>query len=111
VNVIQHTLVFLVRVYQKVLSPAKMALFGPLGECRYQPCCSEYAAEAVRVHGAIKGSALAAWRICRCNPWGRFGADPVPPKAGAKTVSYSQAANHCVCGKPHASPAVAGPQA
>ena len=104
-NGIQHSLIFLVRIYQKVLSPAKMALFGPLGECRYQPSCSEYDAEDVRVHGAMKGSALAAWRICRCNPWGRFGADPVPP------AKISTTANRCACGGSHSAPAAAGPRA
>jgi putative membrane protein insertion efficiency factor len=105
VNAIQHTLVFLVRVYQKVISPAKMGLFGPLGECRYEPSCSEYAAHAIRVHGAVKGGALAAWRICRCNPWGKFGADPVPPRAQTPRFRLFPAAGACACRK-SASPIV-----
>jgi uncharacterized protein len=48
--------------------------------CRHVPTCSEYAIEALKVHGAIKGSGLAIWRILRCNPWGTHGYDPVPPK-------------------------------
>lgn len=110
-NGIQHILVFLVRVYQKVISPAKMALFGPLGECRYEPSCSEYAAQAVKTHGAIKGTALAAWRICRCNPWGKFGADPVPPKLNNSPVHVSQTSHACGCGKSHSAALAAGPHA
>lgn len=46
--------------------------------CRYQPTCSAYAMDALRVHGGIKGSWLAARRIGRCHPWGGHGYDPVP---------------------------------
>jgi len=55
-----------------------MGLFGPLARCRFEPSCSQYAIEAVRVHGAMKGGALALWRLCRCHPWGGCGVDPVP---------------------------------
>ena len=48
--------------------------------CRYTPTCSQYALEALKIHGPLKGSLLAAKRICRCHPWGGFGYDPVPPK-------------------------------
>ena len=47
--------------------------------CRYVPTCSEYAIEALDIHGPAKGSLLAAGRICRCHPWGGSGYDPVPP--------------------------------
>lgn len=77
-NWAQHILIFAVRIYQWVISPAKAALFGPLGQCRFTPSCSQYAVEAVRTHGALKGCALAAWRVCRCHPWGGCGEDPVP---------------------------------
>ena len=83
-NAAQHILVFCVRLYRWVLSPAKAVLFGPLGRCRYTPSCSEYALEAVCRHGALAGSWLAVKRIGRCNPWGGCGHDPVPdtePKA------------------------------
>lgn len=63
-----------VRGYQVFLSP----LFG--GRCRYVPSCSQYAIEALRVHGAVRGAALAAWRVLRCHPWGGHGYDPVPPR-------------------------------
>ena len=76
---VRHILIFLVRVYQYALSPLKMALFGPAAQCRFTPSCSQYAAEALEKHGALRGGALAAWRICRCHPWGGCGEDPVPP--------------------------------
>jgi putative membrane protein insertion efficiency factor len=47
--------------------------------CRFLPTCSVYADEALRVHGAVKGSKLALKRLCRCHPWGGQGFDPVPP--------------------------------
>lgn len=46
--------------------------------CRYQPTCSAYALEALRLHGGVKGGWLAARRIGRCHPWGAAGYDPVP---------------------------------
>ncbi|MBH0112184.1 membrane protein insertion efficiency factor YidD [Novosphingobium sp. YJ-S2-02] len=46
--------------------------------CRFSPSCSQYAIEAVRTHGAIKGGCLALWRLLRCQPWGGHGYDPVP---------------------------------
>lgn len=50
--------------------------------CRFQPTCSEYALDALRIHGAFRGSWLAARRIFSCRPGGRCGYDPVPPKEG-----------------------------
>jgi uncharacterized protein len=78
VNAAQHILVFCVRVYRWVISPAKLFVFGPLGHCRFTPTCSEYALEALKAHGALAGSWLATKRICRCHPWGGCGEDPVP---------------------------------
>jgi len=63
----------LVRFYQKCLSPLK-----PSGTCKFIPCCSDYALEALERHGALKGSLLAIWRILRCNPFSEGGYDPVP---------------------------------
>jgi putative membrane protein insertion efficiency factor len=80
VNAAQHILVFCVRVYRWVISPAKAVLFGPLGRCRFTPSCSEYAFEALRCHGALAGSWLALKRIGRCHPWGGCGHDPVPAR-------------------------------
>lgn len=67
-------MVALIRGYQKHISPH-------LGHhCRFVPTCSEYAVQALQVHGPVKGLVLAVWRILRCNPLGKFGFDPVPPK-------------------------------
>lgn len=65
--------VLLIRIYQIYLSP----FLG--GRCRFHPSCSEYAAEALRTHGLLRGTALAAKRIARCQPLGGSGYDPVPP--------------------------------
>ena len=46
--------------------------------CRYEPTCSAYALEAIELHGAVKGGALAARRLLRCHPWAGVGVDPVP---------------------------------
>ena len=67
-----------VRAYQLVLSPLKGMLFGTAACCRFHPTCYCYAIEALRVHGLIRGSFLAAGRLIRCNPWGGSGFDPVP---------------------------------
>ena len=77
-NVAQHILIFGVRCYRYVLSPAKNLVFGPLGRCRFTPSCSEYALAALHKHGALAGSWLAMKRIGRCHPWGGCGHDPVP---------------------------------
>ncbi len=78
-NLAQYILTLLLRVYQRVVSPAFTVLFGPMGlGCRYQPTCSEYAVQAVRHHGAVHGGWLAVGRVCRCHPWSGFGHDPVP---------------------------------
>ena len=58
--------------YKRWISP----LLPPA--CRYVPSCSEYAAEAVARHGALRGGVLAAWRLLRCNPFVKGGYDPVP---------------------------------
>ncbi len=69
-------LIGLVRAYQLLLSP----LLGPT--CRYYPSCSAYAVEALRVHGAVKGTWLAGRRLLRCHPWSPGGVDHVPPRRG-----------------------------
>jgi putative membrane protein insertion efficiency factor len=75
-----RVLTMAIRAYQLIFSPLQTFLFGATGACRYTPSCSAYAVEALKEHGAIKGTALAAKRICRCHPWGGCGHDPVPPK-------------------------------
>ncbi len=67
-------LIIPIRFYQYAISP----LFQP--RCRHYPTCSEYAIQALKIHGVIKGSMLALWRILRCHPLGTHGYDPVPPK-------------------------------
>ncbi len=57
---------------------ARLALF-PVQTCRFAPTCTEYAMEALRVHGILKGSGLAAKRVVRCHPFHPGGIDPVPP--------------------------------
>lgn len=63
---------FLIRQYQRWLSPFTR------GACRHFPSCSEYAAQAVERHGALRGGWLAARRVLRCHPFGSHGVDPVP---------------------------------
>jgi len=65
---------FLIRCYQVGISPFKPAT------CRYEPSCSYYFAEALKIHGMIIGSYLGFKRILSCHPWGKSGYDPVPPK-------------------------------
>ncbi len=76
-NAGQHILLALIQAYRYTISPAKSFLFGPLGGCRFDPSCSEYALQAVRTRGAIMGTWLALRRIARCHPWGDCGHDPV----------------------------------
>lgn len=65
-------LVLLVRAYQLGISP-----YTPPA-CRYEPVCSQYGVDALRAHGALKGTLLTVARILRCNPLSRGGPDPVP---------------------------------
>ena len=74
-NAIKKVLIFLFIIYQLTLSPR----FSH-GSGRFTPTCSQYALEAIEVHGIFKGCLLAAWRILRCNPFSKGGWDPVPPK-------------------------------
>ena len=67
-----HLLSGAVRGYQLAVRP----LIG--AHCRYWPSCSHYALDALRLHGACHGSALAARRVLRCTPWHAGGEDPVP---------------------------------
>jgi putative membrane protein insertion efficiency factor len=70
---VRWALLALIRLYQLTLS-------GWLGgQCRFYPSCSQYAREAIKVHGAWRGSALATWRILRCGPFTAGGFDPVAP--------------------------------
>jgi putative membrane protein insertion efficiency factor len=71
-SVAAHMAIGTVRVYQWTIRP----IIG--AHCRFWPTCSDYAIDALRQHGAVRGSALAARRVLRCNPWHEGGWDPVP---------------------------------
>ena len=60
-----------IRFYRRFVSPALPQ------RCKYHPSCSEYAVEAIRTYGVLRGLVLAAWRLMRCNPWSHGGVDPV----------------------------------
>jgi len=69
VSVLRGILVAPIRLYQRALSPALPA------RCKYHPSCSEYAIQAVRRYGVLRGVVLAGWRLLRCNPWSHGGVD------------------------------------
>ncbi len=70
---VSFVLIIPVKLYQWTISPLLP------GTCRYVPTCSEYAIEALRTHGPVKGFILGTKRIFSCHPWGGHGFDPVPP--------------------------------
>jgi putative membrane protein insertion efficiency factor len=65
--------VLLVRGYQLLLSPLVPNTVG--GRCKYHPSCSQYALDALREFGFLRGTVLAGWRLLRCNPWSHGGVD------------------------------------
>jgi len=69
---INKIMISLIRVYQLTFS----SLVGNC--CRFQPTCSEYAKQAYKKYGVIKGTRLTLWRLLRCHPWAKGGYDPVP---------------------------------
>jgi putative membrane protein insertion efficiency factor len=68
-----------IRIYQRLISPAMGS------RCKYYPSCSEYAVEAIRRFGILRGLVLAGWRLLRCNPWSHGGLDPVEDQRLFKT--------------------------
>ena len=68
---VQKIMIYGIKSYQKYISPYKGT------KCPYYPSCSCYGLEAVEKYGALKGGAMAAWRILRCNPFSKGGYDPV----------------------------------
>ena len=70
----RYVLIFFVTLYRKFISPLKTPC------CRFTPTCSQYAIEALKIHGAIRGSILTIKRVLRCNPFCKGGYDPVPEK-------------------------------
>ena len=86
-------------------APARLALLGLIrvyrvtlsgwlgGQCRFYPTCSHYAEDAIRMHGAFRGTLMAAWRIARCGPFTRGGVDHVPAptrSTGYDTVIHAE---------------------
>ncbi|MGB3548526.1 MAG: membrane protein insertion efficiency factor YidD [Saprospiraceae bacterium] len=71
----RYLLILPIRFYQYAISP----LLGT-SKCRFQPTCSQYAIDALREWGALRGTCMAVRRIGRCHPWGGSGYDPVPKK-------------------------------
>lgn len=77
----QKALIFLVKAYRLLISPA-------LGSnCRFEPSCSAYSLQALGQHGALAGSYLTLRRLARCHPWCDGGNDPVPPPQSASFFS------------------------
>lgn len=82
------------RLLRALGAPARLALIGAIklyratlsgwlgSQCRFYPTCSSYAEEAIRRHGAVRGTVLAAWRLVRCGPFTSGGVDHVPPARG-----------------------------
>jgi putative membrane protein insertion efficiency factor len=69
---LRFALILLIRLY-------RVTLRGALGgQCRFHPSCSVYAEGVIRTHGAVRGVLMGAWRVLRCNPFGRGGMDEVP---------------------------------
>lgn len=81
VRIMTRIMIWPILIYRYVISP-----FTPPA-CRYLPSCSEYAAQAIGLHGACAGSWLALKRILRCHPWGGSGIDNVPEKHEKHYVS------------------------
>jgi len=73
----RRTALRLIALYQGVRA-------GKPSPCRYLPTCSDYAAEAIEVHGLARGAWLAGRRIARCHPWGGHGLDPVPERRAGR---------------------------
>jgi uncharacterized protein len=71
VTALRTVLLAPVRLYQRAISPTLPA------RCKYHPTCSQYAVDAVRRYGVLRGVVLAAWRLLRCNPWSHGGVDYV----------------------------------
>jgi uncharacterized protein len=69
VSPLRGILVAPIRLYQRTISPALPA------RCKYHPSCSQYAVDAVRRYGLLRGVVLAGWRLLRCNPWSHGGVD------------------------------------
>jgi putative membrane protein insertion efficiency factor len=85
---VKRLLLTLIAAYQRWISPSRPR------RCRYEPTCSTYAAESVRRFGTVRGLALAAWRLLRCNPFSHGGFDPVPERFTLKVGPVDPAVHH-----------------
>nr|WP_298148525.1 membrane protein insertion efficiency factor YidD [Flavobacterium sp.] len=73
VKLLVQILILPVRIYQVLISPWFPA------SCRFEPSCSHYMIQSLKIHGPIRGLILGLKRISSCHPWGKSGYDPVPP--------------------------------
>ena len=89
-----RALLALVWLYQRTLSPALPVFLGPSCGCRFTPTCSHYAADAIRLHGAILGSALSVRRLLKCTPLHAGGFDPVPPRRAPRCTRSASSLDH-----------------
>jgi len=87
-SLLQRVLLFLLRIYQLCISP----LLGQ--NCRFYPSCSNYAMEAIREYGALKGCLMAAKRLCKCHPWHPGGFDPVHKNPSVASHVEAGGCNH-----------------
>jgi uncharacterized protein len=91
----KYVLIGLLTAYRAVISP----LYGNV--CKYYPSCSAYALEAVTVHGALRGTWLAARRLGSCHPWAAGGYDPVPGTPAAEAWAAEQASKTTLAASAH----------
>jgi uncharacterized protein len=74
---VSRLLIWFLRLVRVAMIPfASMTSVTPR-VCKYEPTCSHYAEDAIRTYGPVRGLAMAAWRLLRCNPWSKGGYDPV----------------------------------
>jgi uncharacterized protein len=85
---VKRVLLAPISAYQRWVSPALPR------RCRYEPTCSDYAAQSIRRFGLIRGLVLACWRLLRCNPFSHGGFDPVPRRFTLKAGPVDPAEYH-----------------
>jgi putative membrane protein insertion efficiency factor len=88
-----RTVLGLLWVYQRMISPVLPVVLGPTCGCRFAPTCSHYAMEAVRTHGVLVGGFLAARRLIKCTPLHPGGFDPVPLRSKPNCHRFSSPAS------------------
>lgn len=101
-SVVARVLIAPIRAYQRWISPA----LPPT--CRFTPSCSAYAVEALRVHGALRGTVLTVARVAKCHPWHPGGTDPVPPRVARNGARQSDRTGFGDTDDLSEAPAVAG---